>query len=96
MHTHIHTCILLIHTYIRYLAQINEQRKTLEQQSLFLEKVVGDKKAMLTKKTTLLEQVQLMCFHAHVHIHSYTHTKIHTYIHTYIHIHVHDNAVTYA
>ena len=74
MHTHIHTCILLIHTYIRYLAQINEQKKTLEQQSLFLEKVVGDKKAMLTKKTTLLEQVQLTCFHAHVHTH------IHTYM----------------
>ena len=38
-------------------AQRNEQKKSIDQQNAFLEKVVGDKKNMLAKKNALEEQV---------------------------------------
>ena len=42
---------------VSFSAQRSEQKKSLDQQNAFLDKVVGDKKNMSAKKNTLEEQV---------------------------------------
>ena len=70
-------CILrfFLCMYIIWLAQLNEQKTTLNQQSSFVDKVMGDKKNLVTKKTTLEEQV-----------YTYISTFIQSYIYAYMYI----------
>ena len=84
------------------LAQINEQKTTLNQQSSFVDKVMGDKKNLVTKKTTLDEQVYTYIstfIHIYkitleiihylficVHMYKYAQSHIHKYTHMQLHI----------